>query len=146
MKWLLPFVLLVCAGASTSRAQEAADLDAASKIIALENSWNRAAQAKDLHAMDTLLDDAFVYVDANGKLLSKAGVMADVKASHRFQASLESMVVHLHGETAVVTGIYQIRSADSRNPSVRRDRFVDTWRRKNGQWISIASLATPIGS
>ncbi len=146
MRMLLLVVALACAGISAGYGQRTPESDGGSKIIALENVWNQAAQAKDLKALGALLDDAFVYVDREGKLLTKAEVLADVQASHGLQILSESMVVHLHGDTAVVTGIYQIKGVDRGKAFVRRDRFVDTWRYKNGVWMSIASLATPIGS
>ena len=52
------------------------DPDVSSKIVALENLWNQAAEAKDLDALDRILDDAFVYVDPDGKLLTKTEVLA----------------------------------------------------------------------
>lgn len=145
MTSFLLFMLLACVGTSAD-AQQTSDSGAASKIVALENVWNMAAGLKDLRALDTILDDAFVYVDPDGKLLTKAEVLADVKASQKLQVSSEAMVVHLHGDTAVVTGIYRTTGLDHGKPFERRDRFVDTWRKKNGTWEAIASLATPIGS
>jgi ketosteroid isomerase-like protein len=146
MRRLMLAVLLACAGTSAGSGQRIPESDAESKIIALENVWNQAAQGKDLKALAALLDDAFVYVDPDGKMLTKVEVLADVQASRGLQIVSESMVVHLHGDTAVVTGIYQIKGVDRGKAFVRRDRFVDTWHYTNGAWRSIASLATPIGS
>lgn len=145
MRTLLLVVLFVCAG-PVSRAQAPSDSDVRSKIVALENLWNQAAEGKDLDALDRILDDAFVYVDPEGKLLTKTEVLADIKASQGIRVISESMVVHLHGDSAVVTGVYRIRGVERGKPFARRDRFVDTWRLKNGSWVSIASLATPIAS
>jgi ketosteroid isomerase-like protein len=138
--------LLACAGtsaidasairasayASANYAQEPSDSDVGSKIIALENLWNQAAEAKDLDALDRILDDAFVYVDSDGRLMTKTEVLADVKSSQGIRVTSDSMVVHLHGDTAVVTGIYKITGLERGRRFVRRDRFVDTWRYKNG--------------
>jgi ketosteroid isomerase-like protein len=144
MRTLLLAGLLACAGISANYAQEPSDSDVSSKIIALENLWNQAAEAKDLDALDRILDDAFVYVDSDGRLMTKTEVLGDVKASQGIRVTSDSMVVHLHGDTAVVTGIYKTTGMERGRRFVRRDRFVDTWRYKNGSWVSIASLATPI--
>jgi ketosteroid isomerase-like protein len=138
--------LAACAATWGGYAQETSDSDVGSKIVALENLWNQAVEARDLKALDAILDDAFVNVDAEGKILTKAEVLADVKGSRGVRVSSEAMVVHLHGDTAVVTGIYQLSGAERGKPFVRRQRFVDTWRYKSGIWVSIASLATPLGS
>ncbi|MGA8763242.1 MAG: nuclear transport factor 2 family protein [Candidatus Sulfotelmatobacter sp.] len=146
MRTLILVGLLVCAGASPGYAQQTSDSDSGSKIVALENLWKQAAEAKDLRALDSILDGAFVYVDPDGKLLTKAEVLADPKAPDGLQFMPESMVVHLHGDTAVVTGIYRIMHVERGKPVVRHERFLDTWRYVNGSWMAIASLATPVGS
>jgi hypothetical protein len=146
MRTLILTVLLGCAGTSVGYGQRSSDSDAGSKIIALENVWKQAAQLKDLKALDELLDDAFVYVGPDGKMLTKADVLADVQAFRGLQVLSQSLVVHFHGDAAVITGIYQTKGVDHGKQFVRRSRFVDTWRYKNGVWKSIASLTTPIGS
>jgi hypothetical protein len=55
------------------------------------------------------------------------------------------MVVHLHGNAAIVTGVFEIKGVDRGKPYAQRERFVDTWLYKNGQWVSIAGLVTRVG-
>jgi ketosteroid isomerase-like protein len=138
-------MLLACAGTLAGYGQSS-ESDAKSKLFALENVWNQAAQGKDLKALQNLLDDSFVYVDSSGRLLTKTEVLASVQASPALQVLSESMVVHMHGGTAVVTGIYQTKGVERGKSFIRRERFIDTWRYKNGVWMSIASLTTPLGS
>jgi ketosteroid isomerase-like protein len=144
---MLTFVVvaLACMGTTTGYAQETSAFAVASKIIALEHAWNRASEARDLTSLDKLLDDAFVYVEANGRLLTKSEALAHVKRSDVLQVLAESMEVHFHGNTAVVTGILRTKSMKRGRPSVQSGRFVDTWLFKKGRWVSIASLVTPIG-
>jgi ketosteroid isomerase-like protein len=78
-------------------------------------------------------------------LQTKAEVVAEVRTSTVVQFLTESMVVHLHGNTALVTGIFQLKGVDRGKPYAQRERFVDTWFHKNGQWFSIAGLVTRIG-
>jgi|SRR5579859_2202350 len=139
-------VLAVVVGCSSwmVSAQEAAERAAASKVIALENAWNRASEAKDLRALDQILDDGFVYVGDDGRMLTKAEMLKDVKESAVQQVVTGSMVAHVHGETAIVTGVYRMRGMVSGKPLVRQGRFVDTWLYKNGQWVSIASIGVPL--
>jgi ketosteroid isomerase-like protein len=114
--------------------------------MALENLWGQASAVKDLKSLNTIFDDAFVYVDRDGRLMTKAEVLADVKTSPALQFITESTVVHLHGDTAIITGTYRLKGLERGKPIVRRGRFVDTWQYKNGLWLAIASLSTPIGS
>ena len=145
MRCRILLTVLVCAGIFVVHAQEAADTGARSKLLALENAWNQAAEVKDLKAMAAILDDAFVFVDSEGRLMTKAGVLADVMASRPEPIVAESSLVQVHGSTAIVTGIVRITGLRKGKPFLRRERFVDTWRQKNGVWVAIASVATPIG-
>ena len=142
MRALTLVMLVLCVAASAAYAQETSASDARSRIIALENLWNQASTLKDLKSLDTILDGKFTYVDPDGRLLTKAEVLADVKVSPVLQVTAESMSVYLHGNTAVVTGIYRIIGVERGKPFTRRGRFVDTWLLRDGLWVAIASLAT----
>ncbi len=146
MRALTLAVSLACAGIPTGYAQQTADSDAGTKIMALENLWGQASAVKDLKSLNAIFDDAFVYVDPNGRLMTKAELLADVKESPALQFIARAMVVHLHGDTAIITGTYQLKGLERGKPFVRHGRFVDTWRYKNGSWLAIASLSTPIGN
>jgi ketosteroid isomerase-like protein len=135
-------VLLVCAGTSVGRAQGSSDADAVSKIVAMEHVWAQAYMANDPKALARILDEAFVCVGSDGRLLTKADVLADVKASNTLQLLMESMVVHLHGDTAIVTGTFRTVGVERGKPFTRRERFVDTWLFRSGQWVSLASMVT----
>jgi ketosteroid isomerase-like protein len=123
---------------------ESSESGAGSKILALENAWARAAEIKDVKAMDTLLDNAFLYVDSDGRLMTKADVLADVKSASVQQVVTEGMTVKLRGNTAIVTGIFKMKGMDGGKPYLRRGRFVDVWMYENGSWVAISSQATPI--
>src|SRR4051812_8127813 len=98
MKNLLLLALLACSSTPVSQAQRHSDAAVDSKITALENLWNQAAQAKDATAVDKILDNTFVHVNSEGRPLTKAEVLAEVKApSNRFVITSESMIVRLHG-------------------------------------------------
>lgn len=145
MKKLLLLALLACSSTPAGQAQTHSDSAVGSKITALENLWNQATQAKDANALDRILDDTFVHVTSEGRILTKAEVLAEVKASsNRFVTTSESMIVRLHGETAIVTGIRKTTGLERGRPFTRQDRFVDTWLYRNGSWVSFASVATPI--
>lgn len=136
--------LLASVGTSAGYAQDA-DSDVEAKILATQHMWGQAYVNKDPKALERILDDAFVNVDSDGILQTKTEVVAEVRTSTVVQFLTESMVVHLHGNTALVTGIFQLKGVDRGKPYAQRERFVDTWFHKNGQWVSIAGLVTRIG-
>jgi hypothetical protein len=145
MRMLTLVALVAYAGTATGYAQERSHSDAVSKIEAMEHVWAQAYVVKDSKALDRILDRAFISVDSSGRLLNKAEILADVKRSTAMQVLTESLVVHLHADTAIVTGIFLRKGVESGKPFSRRERFVDTWLYKNGQWVSIASLVTATG-
>lgn len=144
MKTLMLVALLASVGTSAGYAQDA-DSDVEAKILATQHMWGQAYVSKDPKALERILDDAFVNVDSDGILQTKTEVVAEVRTSTVVQFLTESMVVHLHGNTALVTGIFQLKGVDRGKPYAQRERFVDTWFHKNGQWVSIAGLVTRIG-
>jgi len=145
MRALILGVLLACWGTQLGYAQSSDDPDAESKILALERIVTlQAYEAKDLRTLDTILDDAFVKVDPEGRLLSKPELLAHVQAVS-VQYAVEAMVVRFHGRTAIVTGLYRIKGVERGKPLMRRGRFVDTWLNKDGRWVAIASLLAPNG-
>jgi ketosteroid isomerase-like protein len=141
--WMV--IALMCAGTSVGYAQEDSGSEAATKILAMEHIWIQAYLDKDPKALGKILDDAYVNIDSDGKLQTKAEVLAEVKISTALQFLTESMEVHLHGDTAIVAGVFLIKGIERGKPYAQRQRFVDTWLYKNGQWVSIAGLVTRIG-
>ncbi len=111
----------------------------------MEHMWSQAYVLKDSKALARILDDSFVNVESDGKVVTKAGVLAELRKSAVLQILTESMAVHLHGDTAIVTGVVRIRGVEQGKPFAQRERFVDTWLYKKGGWVTIAGLVTPIG-
>jgi ketosteroid isomerase-like protein len=138
---LLLFLSLPLAG------QEAANADSQrTKILALENAWNRAEESKDVKALDGLLASTLVYVDYDGTLMDKAKFIASVKAPslHPEQIVNESMTAYVYGDSAVVTGIYREKGVRNGKAYSRRGRFTDTWVNQSGTWVCAASQSTLI--
>lgn len=145
--WICALIMLSCVGELTSHAQSDGEKEVESKIVALERIARlQAYDTKDLKTLDEIYDDGFVEVDLNGKMFSKAEAMARSQAVHAQQFGVEGIVVKIHGDTAIATGLYRVRGVERGKPFLAQGRFVDTWLFKNGRWVAIASLATPIGN
>ena len=138
MKRILLIVAGLCAGLIVPLLAVAQD---SSKIIAMENLWNRAEMNNDAPAVRLLLADDFVMTVAEGTLYNKAQIVASVADKTYRPEALQStdMAVHYYGNTAVVTGAYYERGVDKGKPWVRRGRFTDTWMNLSGRWQCIAS-------
>lgn len=146
MAILLSLFLLLW-GTPHTAAQAAVQPDTEqTKILALENAWNRAEEHKDVKALDALLDTTLVYVDYDGTMMDKAQFIASVKAPalHPEQIVNESMAAHVYGDSAVVTGVYREKGVNNGKPYSRHGRFTDTWMYRSGTWICVASQSTLI--
>jgi len=139
--------ILLLSTAMATAAQTPVQPDAEqTKILALENAWNRAEETKDSKALETLLDSTLVYIDYDGTLMDKAQFIASVKqpALHPEQIVNESMTVHLYAGSAVVTGVYREKGVNHGKPYLRRGRFTDTWVYRDNAWVCVASQSTLI--
>jgi ketosteroid isomerase-like protein len=113
-----------------------------SKILAMEALKCQAYRAKDLLTLDRILDVHFVSVTQNGNTNSKTNVLVMLKEAGSLRLSTEQILVRLHGDTAIATGLYELNGVRQGKAFSERGRFVDTWLSKDGQWKVIASLAT----
>ncbi|HSS96697.1 MAG TPA: nuclear transport factor 2 family protein [Terriglobales bacterium] len=111
------------------------------KVVAMENAWNQAELKNDASAVQLLLADDFIMTTAEGELYNKAQIVASIREKSYEPDVLQSsdMVVHAHGNTAVVTGMYLEKGTDKGKPWERRGRFTDTWMFKDNRWQCIAS-------
>jgi ketosteroid isomerase-like protein len=121
-------------------------LDARSNILALEHAWDQAQERGDVKALSAIFDDSLVFVDYDGKVLTKAQYLDRVKldSSHLQQIVTESMNVQMLGNTAIVVGTYRAKGVENGKPYLRRRRFIDVWMLQGELWICVAAEATPV--
>jgi ketosteroid isomerase-like protein len=124
--------------------QDADESAAGSKILALEHAWNQAEAFKDLKALDALFDNALVYVDPDGTMLTKAEFLSRVKSTPLQQVVTQSMAVKFFGNTAIVTGTYRATEIKRGKTLLLEGRFVDTWVFKDSNWVCVAAQSTPL--
>jgi ketosteroid isomerase-like protein len=127
-------------------AQNTNHLDAQSKILALELAWDQAQEHGDIRALSAIFDNSLVFVDYDGKILTKAQYLDRVKldSSHLQQIVTESMNVQMFGNTAIVVGTYRAKGVENAKPYLRRRRFIDVWMLRGEHWICVAAQATPV--
>jgi ketosteroid isomerase-like protein len=140
-----PFAFLVvcfiAAATSARTVAQSSSKDDAGHIIALEQAWNRAIEAKDTKALDQLLAPTFVAVDTDGSLTRKGEFLASIKdpSYQPAEAVYEDIRAEIYGDTAVTTGIFRIRETRKGKRIAQRQRFVDTWIKKGATWQCVAS-------
>jgi ketosteroid isomerase-like protein len=117
------------------------------KIIALENLWNQIQINHDAEAMGKMLDGDFVLTDYDGTVYSKGQFLASIR-DNSIQLTVEvsaDMKLHRHGDTVIVIGATHEKGTEKGKPFSHVGRFTDTWIKKDGQWLCIASQLSLIG-
>jgi hypothetical protein len=112
-----------------------------SKVLAMESLKMQAYRSRDIRTLDQLLDESFVAVGQDGEIRSKTQLLVNIKQAESLQCSANQMIVRMHGNTAIVTGLYEMRRMVHGTGELERGRFMDTWLNRNGQWLAIASLS-----
>ncbi len=132
---MLSLVLTAGANSGTPQAEDA------SKIIAMENLWNQMQLNHDAAAMEKMIDDDFVLTDYDGTLLDKKQFLDSIKdmSIKLTQEMSEGMKLHPHGNTVVITGATREKGTQNGKPFAHNGRFTDTWIKKNGTWLCVAS-------
>jgi ketosteroid isomerase-like protein len=144
-------ILIILLGiAGTALLAQSSDRATKSKIAALEQLWNQAYKSADTKALDSILDDAIVLVNDDGSVQTKAEFLASVKSSasqssaQQQQVAPESLNVEAYGNVAIATGVMRVKGVENGRSYTRRERFVDTWLLKRGNWVCIGTNATPV--
>jgi len=146
MRKIFLSVAILLFGVILAAAQQNSMSDEGGRVLALENAWNHALEAKDIKALNMLLANTFVSVDIDGSVSSKSEFLASIKSAdyQPSQAVTEQSSVQVYGDVAVVVGVFRIKGTEKGKPYVRRERFVDTWIKLNGAWQCVATTSTLI--
>lgn len=113
--------------------QSANQADAGLK--ALEHRWLQALQHHDTAFLQALLDDDFVDTLPEGRIQTKQDVLHAPFFQSTESETLSDLVVHLHGELAVVTGVNTILGTITIH-------FTDVFQKEHGEWKAIAAQET----
>jgi ketosteroid isomerase-like protein len=148
LKTILALVIFLWLGIAAV-AQNSSSSEVGSRLLALDNSWNRALETNDTKALDLLLADSFVSIDIDGSIQNKTEFLASLKSA-TYQAPAKAVTeqskADVYGASAVVVGIYRSQVAQKGKSVTRRERFLDTWVNIKGTWKCVASVAVLIPS
>jgi ketosteroid isomerase-like protein len=110
-------------------------------IRALEERWDTANLKGDAAALETLFSDDFISTDSEGRVRTKAVIVGAVKAKNikYDSASTEDVKVILHGDAAVVSGIWRGKYTYQGKLVNLVERFTNFYVKQRGQWRCVAS-------
>ena len=148
MKYLtiltLTLTLAIPVFARTAGAASSADDKAA--ITKMEQEWPVAFVKKDTVKMLSLGTPDCLFVEPSGQLISLTSFVADVKSGAYTVQSMhiDDLKVRIYGDSAVVFGLETEKSRYKGKDASGQYRFVDTWLKRNGQWLCASSGNTQV--
>ena len=118
--------------------------DATAELLALEEQRCDAINRQDWQALAALLTDDLVHVHANGLTQDKAVYLQHV-ASRPRRAERRDLVVHMHGDTAVITGkLINTMAGEAASADAPSLAAMQVWVRSGDTWKQAAFQATRI--
>lgn len=116
------------------------------QIKQLERAWNQAEAQQEVKEVSSMLADTLAYTDYGGSFMNKSEYLKWVavpeqKADHLYD---EGLNVQVYGDAAVATGIYRETGKNKGKPYSVRSRYTDTWIKRGGVWLCVASHSTLI--
>ncbi len=107
----------------------------------LEEKWTESYKKRQIDILSSLLAEDFVITVEDGNTYSKMGYITH-SADPSVQvdiAELSDLKVRMHGNAAVVTGVYHEKGKSNGKPYEYRDRLTDVWMRVGNKWQVISS-------
>jgi len=115
-------------------------------LMQMERDWTQAGLKKDAASLDKIIADDWVAIGFDGKTVTKAEVMADLKSGASATQSVElgTMKVRVFGNTAVVTGSDTEKSTYKGKDSSGKYVWTDVFVMRQGRWQAAASQSTKV--
>ena len=116
------------------------------QLMQMERDYAKAIVKKDTATLDKIFADDYILVGADGKSMTKAEGMAEVKSGSLATQSIElgPMKVRVFGDSAVVTGTDTEKSSYEGKDTSGKYAWTDVWVMRQGHWQAVASQATKV--
>jgi len=115
-------------------------------LMQMERDWGQAAAKNDTAAVGKFVADDWVGIDFEGKSITKAEAMADMKSGASTTQSFEigPMKVRVLGNTAVVTGSDTEKSTYKSKDSSGKYVWMDVFVKRDGKWVAVRSQSAMV--
>jgi len=113
---------------------------ASRQLYRLEDQWAAALVKRDSSFFRRTLHPDYVYSDERGTFNREQVIAEQVGGTDTVEyAANEDMRAHVHGTSAIVTGILIVRGRGKDGRFEHRYRYTDTWMSAKQGWLMIAS-------
>jgi len=115
-------------------------------VAALEQQWLQSQKTNNPDLVAPLLADKFVSTGSDGKVASKAEMLATAKSTKYASADNSDVKVTVFGDAAIATGGFTGKFTDLSGKSVdANERWTDTWvKTPSGKWQCVASHVSSV--
>ena len=138
------FGVLALAGTAWVQAQQG-DEASEKAVAALENQWLESQKTNNPDLVAPLLADKFVSTSAEGRLQSKAEMLAATRKRKYTSVEYNDVRVTAFGNAAIATGVYKGKGTDGGKPFDETERWTDTWMKMpGGKWLCVADHNTTV--
>jgi uncharacterized protein (TIGR02246 family) len=114
-------------------------------LYQLERDWAAAAVTKDTAVVDKFLAEEFVS-SYNGRMQNKKQVLAEDKANpEKVESAANSeMKAMVFGDTAVVHGLFNVKSTTNGKDTSRQSRYTEVYVKRDGRWQCVTQYVTKV--
>ena len=126
---------------STTRAESETDL------LAIADAFDRAQLTKDRAALERMVDDGLVFIDASGELAGKVAFINGWTApgdSYDPVKLTDRVLVRLSPDAFMVSAATTLSGTSNGKRFASSFRFTDTFRRIDGEWRAVHIQVTRI--
>ena len=123
----------------------------AATVSRLDIAYQAAVKRNDAEAMGRILDKDFVLTLGNGTMFTRDQLLDSARTKLALYEQQDEMpgsqVVHVYGDTAVVTALLWLKGARAGQPFERKLWFSDTYvRRPDGWHYAFGQASLPIAA
>ena len=108
-------------------------------VIAREQAWTEAHRRLDLKAMEDILSEEFIKLQADGSILDKPGLLASYQTGERSWEIAESTehIVRMRGDCAILIGRWRGKGVNHGQRFDYEARFTSVYVFEQGDWRMI---------
>jgi hypothetical protein len=112
-------------------------------VLKAERGICAAFEREDADWLEKHLDPTFTLTSSTGKVTTRADEVADLRGGTKYDVFRNrGSKVRVYGDAAVVTGITHVEGKAGGKPYALDFQFTDTYVRKAGEWVLVASHAS----
>src|SRR5262245_2204107 len=137
----IAFAFVLATGITVKISASESEVSDEQAIAKIEQEWNEALKTKDRAVFEKYMSEDIVYVGSKGELVSDRAALIDsiVNGDKVASYSVSDRVIKVHGQTAVLTALWDATLVNGTKESTRYVAFL---RKDPDGWKCVASHDT----